>query len=152
MDSEGVPALVVTDTAPTVAPRVRWWRRRPPARMTSLARGVWWTGHAQLFISVAVLILGPLSLLTARLLATGEVAGWIGACGWLATAMALPFAMSGAMLRAYGSAMNGVTRRLVWQIAELALVIAGIAVLAIALTFLIALVLLFTVMAALAQR
>lgn len=137
MDGESVPSLVVADSP--AGGRVRWWRRRPPAPSSRLSRGVWWVGQAQLFIAVTLGVFGPVSLAAAFLDSN------LGVIGWLGTAMALPFAISGRMLRAYGAEMGKSTQAVGWQVLELTAVVIVIAVLAIALVFVcaFALILLF---------
>jgi len=111
-----------------VAPRVRWYRKRPPAGMPPFARRVWWAGHGQLFVGAALAVLGPLLFGLGVAVPTGATAG----TGVLLFAMAAPFACSGLMLRRYGIQLAGDSNGLFFRVVELALVVLGIAVLSIA--------------------
>jgi hypothetical protein len=125
------PALA--EPAMPVTPGQWWWRRRPPVGHTRFARGVWWAGHVQLPIALALLVV------CAPLLAFGW-ASWSGgsAWGWLGLSMSGPFALSGLMLRASSD------WRLYWEpplggwhmrrILGLTATVAGIAALSVILT------------------
>jgi hypothetical protein len=81
-----------------------WWQRRPPADHSSFARGVWWAGHLQLPIALALLAV-CLPLLVAASVPGQFLAGWFegsgaGGFAWFGLAMSGPFALSGRMLRA----------------------------------------------------
>lgn len=120
------------------APAVRrqwWWQRRPPADHTRFARGVWWAGHAQLPIALALLVVcAPQLIVGGGPWSAGS--GW----AWLGLSMSGPFALSGMMLRASSSwrtywappVGGGLLRR----IAVLAATVLGIAVVSIVLTIL----------------
>ncbi|GAA1965089.1 hypothetical protein [Agromyces allii] len=111
---------------------VRWFRRRPPADLDRFLRGVWWTGHAQLFVAAGLPVVGFL------LLALGR---WDLAYLWFGTfalAMAIPFLYSGLLLRASvgtfpqgGEALRGRSLQF-GRIARLVVDVVFIAMLAIA--------------------
>lgn len=145
MDAHSVTAPVASEA--TLSRRVRWWRRRPPSRLTRFARGVWWTGHAQLFISVTLLVIGPVCLMLWFLPPT-VLTAWSAAVGMLGTAMALPFAVSGRLLRAYGAAMVQNPDSRARETVQLAIAIAGIALLAILLVIVCMLLLILVLAAA----
>ena len=119
----------------STSPRVRWYRRRPPADMDRFARGVWWAGHGQLYLAVALAIVGPFILFTS-IWRTGW--GWLGLA---ALALSWPFALSGVLLRkvsaiftgsqysrynAYGYWSNGITLLILAVIGIAALAFAGV--------------------------
>ncbi|WP_400996776.1 hypothetical protein [Agromyces sp. GXQ0307] len=118
-----------------------WWRRRPPADHDRLARGIWWTGHVQLFIALALLVgCGALVIV-------GIVRGDQGlSMSVLGLAMAGPFALSGRMLRASSGWRTywGPTDRRNWapRAAMLVATVVGIAIVSIAATTVIAYLLL----------
>jgi|GEM_PF-1319240 len=135
-------SAMVGDADPAMdAARPRWWRRRPPADHDRLARGIWWAGHVQLFISLALLVgCGAIVMV-------GAVRGEQGlSLSVLGVAMAAPFAASGRMLRASSSwrLYWGSTDRRNWasRVLALAATVAGIAVLSIIATTVIAYLLL----------
>lgn len=114
--------------------RRRWWRRRPPTESSAFERSVWWAGQAQLFIAAVLAVVGPVCLVAFLAFSTsggGALSTWTGVVGWLGSAMALPFASSGKLLRGYGTAMPGANRALPDRIVELVLVVVGIAALSI---------------------
>lgn len=126
------------------APAVRrqwWWQRRPPADHTRFAQGVWWAGHVQLPLAIALLVVCLPVLITGGG-PWGADSGW----AWLGLSMSGPLALSGVMLRASS------TWRTYWappvgggpirRIAVLAATVLGIAVVAIVLTILVAYLLL----------
>jgi hypothetical protein len=128
-----------TDAAPPP-----WWRRRPPADHDRLARGVWWAGHVQLFIAVALLVV------CGFLVVVGIARHDQGlSLSVLGLAMAGPFAVSGKMLRASSG------WRLYWgrtertnvapRILGLAATVIGIAIVSILATIVIAYLLLIFV-------
>ncbi|WP_158867259.1 hypothetical protein [Leifsonia sp. AG29] len=108
----------------TTAKPVRWWRRTPPPELQNFPRAIWWAGHGQLFIGAAFAVTGII------LLFCGD-GRW--QWGLLLIAMALPFATSGRMLRAQALRQATLTGRS-WsaRIAELIVVVLGIATLSIA--------------------
>jgi hypothetical protein len=118
-----------------------WWQRRPPADHTRFAKGVWWAGHVQLPIALALLVVCAPVLITGGG-PWGADSGW----AWLVLSMSGPFALSGTMLRASSSwrtywappVGGGLMRR----IAVLAATVAGIAIVSIVLTTLVAYLLL----------
>lgn len=103
--------------------------------MDRFARGVWWAGHAQLYIAAALAIVGPFVLL-----------GWIWRSDWAwlglaALALSWPFALSGVLLRkvsgiftgsqysrynAYGYWSNSITLLVLAVIGIAALAFAGV--------------------------
>lgn len=141
MDGEGVLALVVAGPVPA---RVRWWRRQPPAELPGFARVVWWAGHAQLFIAVFLTVVAPVVLLLSQLMVPVSSAGSM--VGWLGTAMALPFAASGSMLRGYAVTEAARVRNVALRVLWLALVVALIAAVSIVFTFFCALGIIMFVM------
>ncbi|MGR0320718.1 hypothetical protein [Agromyces sp. ZXT2-3] len=140
--ASGEPApsasLTVGDADPvTDAARRPWWRRRPPADHDRLARGIWWAGHVQLFIALALLV-GCGALVIAGI-ARGDQGLSFSVLG---LAMAGPFAMSGRMLRASSAWRTywGPTDRRNWapRAAVLVATVVGIAILSIVATTVIA--------------
>ncbi|MGN6426294.1 MAG: hypothetical protein ACTHMF_05700 [Leifsonia sp.] len=123
----------------------RWWRRRPPGGLTRFARGVWWTGHAQLFVSAALWVIGPVSFALAWL-PYNALTGAFGVTAWLGTAMALPSATSGMMLRAYAVRWASREGPLFERSIELAVAVMLIALISIGFVWLLALVLILTAM------
>jgi hypothetical protein len=121
--------MTATDLHPA---RVRWYRRRPPEGMVGFPRGVWWTGHSQLFIGLALLVLGPVTFVVGFFTAGLSLVPFTGL---LMLAMAAPFAVSGLLLRAYASRVSRSRHALWLRIAELAGVVVGIAILAFAFVF-----------------
>ncbi|MGR2752798.1 hypothetical protein [Agromyces arachidis] len=141
--AEGVPSTRDGDQQ-----RGRWWRERPPRGLSRFGRAVWWAGHVQLPLALALLLTClPIFVANATL---PRFAG----AAWLGLAMSAPFAVSGLMLRSSsewqvyreGPAGSGAITRTVALVAT----VAGIAVLSIALTIF-AGYLLFFMMAAIAQ-
>ena len=126
-------------------PTTRWWRRRPPAGLSGFARRVWWTGQAQLFVSAALWVIGPASFALAWL-PNNALTGSFGMTAWLGTAMALPFATSGMMLRAYAVRWASREGPLLERSIELAVAVMLIALISIGFVWLLALVLILTAM------
>lgn len=115
-----------------VAPRVRWYRRTPPAGLGRLARGVWWAGHGQLFIGLGLAVLGPVMFALGQL---GIGSGGAAYTGVLLFAMAAPFCCSGLMLRRFAPHLDRGGNALFFQVIELIAVVLFIAVLSIAFVF-----------------
>jgi hypothetical protein len=104
-DADAGSYTPVDEAAEPSAPRtVRWWRRQPPDDLSEFARGVWSAGHTQLFIATATLGLGL--VLVAITLGRGLLPA---AC---LIAMALPFLLSGLLLRSYAKRADGRLRAL----------------------------------------
>ncbi|GAA1940993.1 hypothetical protein [Agromyces allii] len=87
------PAIDPADTN-SIA-RVRWYRRRAPADFDRFLRGVWWTGHGQLFIAAGLPVIAVIFVGVGVGFANREMT-W---CGVFALAMAVPFWYSGMLLR-----------------------------------------------------
>ncbi|WP_348787409.1 hypothetical protein [Leifsonia sp. NPDC080035] len=134
MTPDSTLPLAVRNRTPTT----RWWRRRPPAGLSGFARGVWWTGHAQLFVSAALWVIGPASFALAWL-PYNALTGTFGMTAWFGTAMALPFATSGMMLRAYAVRWASREGPLFERSIELAVTVVLIALISIAFVWLLAL-------------
>lgn len=120
---------------------VKWFRRPPPSGFDRFQRGVWWTGHGQLFIALAFAIVGPALMIGYQVAEQFlHFHDWAFVWGLFLSGMAAPFLMSGVMLRSYAKHARRLDRAL-W----LAGTILGIAVLAIIATFVSILVLLMAV-------
>jgi hypothetical protein len=130
LDSEGVPALVVNEPAPT---KVRWWNREPPEELPGFAKAVWWAGHGQIFIAVFLAVVAPVVLVVSQY--TVPVSGVGTVAGGLGTAMALPFATSGAMLRSYAGTSAARADNSALRILWLTLIVLLIAAVSIVFTF-----------------
>lgn len=87
---------------PTAEAKSRWYRRGAPAQLGDLAVGVWFMGHAQLFLAAAALLIGIVGVAVET--AMSVTAGDYTSSGWLLAVLALPFAaaflFSGLTLRA----------------------------------------------------
>ncbi|WP_430647444.1 hypothetical protein [Agromyces sp. GXS1127] len=141
---EPVPSASPTGAPATDAAPTPWWRRRPPRDHDRLARGIWWAGHVQFFIAIALLVgCGALVIV-------GVVRGDQGlSLSVLGVAMAVPFALSGRMLRASSGwrTYRGPTDRSNWasRAAVLVATVVGIAFVSIIATTVIAYLLLIFV-------
>jgi hypothetical protein len=160
------PVVAPADTAPsepaqsdtphadpaTRAPRVRWWRRQPPPDLPPFARGVWWTGHVQLFLAIAAVVLGPIAFVVGSLLTSAPaplgspMGSMLNTFGLCLTATALPLVLSGLLLRRYSRTAAATTGSSGARGVKLALVIIAIAVVAIILTSLIVTAILFALL------
>lgn len=119
------------------AGKVRWHRRRPPVTFDRFQRGVWWAGHAQLYIAWVFAILGPAMFITYYVAAapTNFYDGLrfydvLLVLSYPIIGMAAPFWLSGRMLRGYAQLADEGNRGL-----RLAGTILGIAVVSIIATF-----------------
>lgn len=142
--SERMPPAGPATPAPAVR-REWWWQRRPPAGHTRFARGVWWAGHVQLPIAAVLLVVCLPALVVTSL--PGASGAGAAALAWMGLAMAGPFAVSGAMLRA-GSDWRlywapPVGARLPGRLLGLAASVLGIATLSVFLTIVAVYVLFF---------
>ncbi|RDV46781.1 hypothetical protein DOE76_01725 [Leifsonia sp. ku-ls] len=97
--------------------------------MGRFARGVWWAGHGQLFIGLALAVLGPVLFVAALL---HPAVGGAAYTGVLLFAMAAPFACSGLLLRRFAPHLERDGSALFFRVIELAAVVLAIAVLSIA--------------------
>lgn len=114
------------------APRVRWYRKTPPAGMTRFSRAVWWAGHGQLFIGLGLAVLGPVLFALAQLRMGSGGAAYTGV---LLLAMAAPFCCSGLLLRRFAPYLDQDGNALFFRVIELIAVVLSIAVLSIAFVF-----------------
>ncbi len=121
--------MTATDLPPA---RVRWYRRRPPEGMQRFPRAVWWAGHGQLFIGLALLVLGPVTFVVGYNVPGASSLTFVGL---LMFAMAAPFAVSGRLLRAQALRLARSTHELWLKIVELAVAGLGIALLAFVFVF-----------------
>ncbi|WP_431278656.1 hypothetical protein [Leifsonia poae] len=115
-------------------PKVRWWRRRPPADLPRFSRIVWWAGHGQLFVA-------PVLVLASFVVGISSLSGNLGygvvtpiLLAFVLAGMAFPVATSGMMLRAYATSESSVNGSPTRRTFTLILAVIGIALLSVAFT------------------
>ena len=101
----------MTQASATPPAKTRWYRLTAPAELGDLASGVWFMGHAQLFLAAAALLIGTVGLVGTAVISI--TAGEYTPSGWLAAVLALPFAaaflFSGLALRVVAAAVDART-------------------------------------------
>lgn len=103
--------LDIVATGP--APKVPWFRRRPPEELAGFLRRMWWVGHAQLFISAATALIGVVSTAITIAIVAGLLDPYFYAVltfGVWMLAFALPFLTSGIALRVVAVVLSDIDR------------------------------------------
>lgn len=106
--------MTATVETTVTAGRVRWYHRRPPAMFDRFQRGVWWAGHAQLYIAWVFAVVGPAMFITSQLAA--EFLTFYGSLAMVSVLFigaAAPFWLSGRLLRWYAQVADG-RHRVIW--------------------------------------